>query len=338
MDTDVETNEIANTQNSENNIRPDYDTSENDFDNKTDDILNYDQELAEATKQIEAMEEQDKKLLDALDDALKNQTRKVTGTAVEQKQSTIKPKQIAVTVINKGVGFVSLGLILIFLAVVMLIVLFSPNHDYMLPLKLSPIAAALIGIEILFNQVPTRGSFKINIPSIAISATLVVGCCVMCVVLDNSGRKQQEEYNDRAIAAEIYEAGYKELRYIADIKTMTVDVDLNTGKAQRNTGIESLAPDDVVNVFVEFSGVYSSPSEFAGDCKKIIDGYRIMGINITNFYFSNESTYHSYKLNVFGKFAQDYSEYQLADMVDYVYIEDYDYLYDISDMVEETVD
>ena len=101
-------------------------------------------------------------------------------------------------------------------------------------------------------------------------------------------------------------------------------------------GIESLNADDIVNINVKFAGTYNSPELFASDCKKIIDGYKLMDIDVTNYYFSNESTFHSYKLNVEGRYTQDFSESRLAEMVNYIYIENIDYLDDISDFVEET--
>ncbi len=291
----------------------------------------YDEKAAELNDRQRFIEEQDKKLLAALDEVLERREVKFK----EQQQTEPKVQKIVRGVAKKGVGFVSLGLILMFLGVIMLICLFSPSHDFTLPLKLSPVCAVLIGLEIVVNQMLTRGRFRINIPSMAISALLVVGCCIMCVALNNSSNKQKVEYNNRSVAAEIYDISYRELRHMADIASLEVDVDLNPDGSGRLKGLESLSTDDHVNIKVNFAGVIKTPKEFASNCKKIIDGYRILGINITNFYFVNESALHSYKLNVEGRYAQDFSESRLLENVKHIYLDNMHYIEDLDDYTED---
>lgn len=295
----------------------------------------YAEQTAAVEKRQAELEEQDKKLLAALDEVLEKRTQQMRD---QQKRSQMsKAERFAGKVVKKGVGFVSLGLILTFLGIIMLICLLSPNPDFYLLLKLSPICAVLVGIELLLNQLMTRGNFRINIPSIVISALLVVGCCVMCVSLNSTYKQDKQEYNNRSIAAEIYDRSYKELRYVADIASITVDIDLNPDGSGAEKGVDALSVDDNVNIKVAFAGTYRSSKSFAADCKKIIDGYRIMGINVTNFYFSNKSTYNSYNLAVEGKYAQDYSESRLEEQVFYIHTEDYDYLEDLEDYEEGSV-
>lgn len=290
------------------------------------------QEAAVERKQAE-LEEQDRKLLAALDEVLEKRTKEMRE---QQKRSQTKAERVASTIVKKGVGFVSLGLIMIFLGIVMICCLFSPAPDFLLPLRLSPICAILVGVELLLNQLMTRGHFRINIPSLIISALLVVGCCVMCVKFNGTYKEDKQEYNNRTIAAEIYDRSYKELRYVADIAELTVEVDLNPDGTGQAKGVDALSTDDYVNITVEFAGSYNSPKAFAADCKKILDGYRIMGINVTNFYFTNSGKFHSFNLDVEGRYEQDYSESKLAEKVDYVYLDDADYLEDLEDFTEET--
>ena len=293
----------------------------------------YGEKTAEIEKRQLEIEEQDKKLLAALDEVLEKRSKRIQS---EHIAPVPKTKKIPRGFGKKGVGFISLGLILIFLGVVMIGCLFSPEPNFLLPLKLSPICAVLIGLEILFNQVATRGNFRINIPSIIISALLVVGCCVMCVTMNKNFSKQKEEYNNRTIAAQIYEKSYKELRYVADIESLEVQVDLNPDGTGKTKGLEALSADDYVNITVKFAGVIDSPRKFASNCKKIIDGYRFMGINVTNFFFENESAYHIYNLTVEGKYVQDYSESKLEELVTHIYIENMSYFEDLKDLDEES--
>lgn len=280
-------------------------------------------------------DEQDQKLLDALDKILEKHNKRLMA---EEQVVPTQPKResAAVKFKRKGIGFISLSLVLIFLGVMLLYTLFSPKHDFMLLLKLSPICAILIGLEILFAQIITHGRYKINIPSILVSGALTVGCCFMCTALNDKLTEKNEEYNNRSIAAEIYDMSYQELRYIADIAKVDVSVDLNPKGDGIKEGVNSLSTDDIVNVSVRIGGVIENPRDFARTSKEIINAYRIMGINVTNFKFSNESTLHTYTLDVEGKFAQDYSEDELLADVNHIYLKNMGYLEDLQDLTEET--
>lgn len=290
-------------------------------------------EINAAAERTQAeMEERDRVFLESLDRVLEKQRKATKEPQLEQQIN-----RIAVGVRKKGVGVISLSLVLVIMGISMLVSLFSPAPDYLLPLRLSPLAAVLLGLEMLAYFVATKGNFRVHIPSICISAAVVVGCCVMCTVLNRSYSEQKIEYNARTIASEIYDSSYKELRYVADISTLAVDVELN-GEGDRSEGIKSLGTGDHVAVSVELGGNYSSPSDFAKDCKDIIDGYRILGIPIDDFHFTNEGRLSSFGLDVEGKFAQDYSESRLAEKVSHIYIEDYDYIHDLDDFVDTTED
>lgn len=286
----------------------------------------YEEKAAEINERQRFIEEQDKKLLAALDEVLEKRSVRVDVSPQP------KVQKIAKGVAKKGVGFVSLGLILVFLGIVLIICLFSPSHDFTLPLKLAPLCAVFIGLELLANQMMTRGRFRINIPSILISTALVVGCCVMCVTLNKNSAEKKEEYNNRSIAAEIYDLSYRELRHSVDIASLDIDVDLNPDGSGRLKGLDALSTDDYVDIKVRFSGVINTPKEFASNCKKVIDGYRYMGINVTNYYFVNESALHSFKLNVEGRFAQDQTESELLENVNHIYFDSMQYIVDLEDM------
>ena len=291
--------------------------------------VNYVEKAEEIDERQRFIEEQDRKLLAALDEALDRRSVKVDVLPEP------KVQKIAKGVAKKGVGFVSLGLILMFLGIVMICCLFSPSRDFTLPLKLSPLCAVFIGLELLANQMMTRGRFRINIPSIIISTALVVGCCIMCVALNKNSAEKKEEYNNRTVAAEIYDLSYRELRHTVDIASLEIVVDLNPDGSGKLKGLDALSSDDYVDVKVRFAGVIRTPKDFASNCKKVIDGYRFMGINITNFYFVNESALHSFKLNVEGKFAQDQTESMLLENVDHIYFDNMQYIEDLADYVEK---
>ncbi len=281
----------------------------------------------------EELEAHDRNILAALDEMLTRQ--QPAQKKRPQEESGIE--KFAVGMVRKGAGIVSLSLILIFMGIVVICCFFSPSPDYLLPLKLSPVAAVLLGIELLIYHVISGRKFRIHIPAICISALIIGGCCTMAVVLNNSYTENLTEYDNRSIAAEIYESGYYELRHAAQIAEIEVSVDLNPDGMARKSGIKSLSTDDVVKLAVTFNGSYSSPGQFTSECKTVIDAYRFLGIPVTEYNFISESEFNSYRLNVKGMFMQDYTEAQLLENVMYVYVEDFDYAEDLDDFTAPTL-
>lgn len=293
----------------------------------------YAEQEAKAEARRITLEEQDKKLLDALDEVLEKRSQREKAERAKRPQT--KSERIAAEIANKGVGIVSLALVLIFLGVVMIVTLFSKEPDYFLPLKLSPVAGILVGVEILCNQMIARGRFKVNIPSVIITGLLTVGCCAAGIAMNGAYKKDTIEYNSRTIAAEIYDKTYKELRNCADIRSVEAIVDLNPDGTAVTKGLDALSAGDKIVINMEFGGGFVDPRAFASDCKKIIEGYRIMGINVSDFHFYNESAFNTYTLDVIGKYVQDYSEKRLTEMVNHIYIEDYSFLEDLAELEDE---
>ncbi len=283
-------------------------------------------------KKQEELEARDRDILAALDEMLQ---RKSPPPKRPRQQEENGIEKFCLGVVRKGAGILSLSLILIFMGVVILTCFFSEAPDYLLPLKLSPVAAILIGIELLVYNLISGRKFRIHIPAICISAVIIAGCCTMAVVLNGSYTESREEYDNRSVAAEIYEKGYYELRHAADIAEIDVMVELNPDGNARRSGIESLSTDDNVEITVEFAGTYKDPDDFAAECKTVIDGYRFLGIHVTKFRFISESRLSNYRLDVNGMFMQDWSEAELAAEVDYAYVEDLDYIEDLEDFTIE---
>lgn len=291
----------------------------------------FDRDPALKTREKE-IAEQDKRLLETLDEVLIKHAQR--RRPPEKRYDPQVLKQISESVVKNGVGFLSLSLILIFLGVMLLYTLFSPKHDFLFLLKLAPVGLVLIGLEIIGNHVFTKGKFKIHIPSILISASLIVTCCILCLVFNKTFNQKNSEYSNRSMQAEIYDLSYKKLKGIADIAKLEVKVDLNPDDLESIAGISSLSTDDYVDITVALSGIIETPRDFARICKSIIDTYKSMEINVTNFYFTNESTLHTYNLKVEGKFAQDSTTDELEQLVRHIIIKDMDYLQDLEDLTD----
>lgn len=296
---------------------------------QSDDIQPSSEELE---RQIAEQNEQDQRLFNAIDEALKRRNIGVAGnTAKNQNKSS---QRVATAVAKRGVGFVSLGFILIFMGIVMIVSLCSPVPNYTLPLKLSPVCAVILGVEIVITRTLSRGRARLNIPSLVISILMVVGCCILFNNLAGSFREEAVEYNNRTIAGEIYDRSYEKLKDLADIRSIEIDVNLNPDGDGKLHGVNALSSSDQVDVSVVFGGYYETPKHFVRDCKKIIEGYKLLDIHITNFQFQNKSTLRSYSLKLEGKYVQELDEDALAEMVNYVYVNDQDYIEDLDDYVE----
>lgn len=276
--------------------------------------------------------EKDLRFLAALDNVLEKHSSR---TRTKERSAV---KEIAQTLSKSGVGVISLGIILIFIGVMLSYCLFSRKHDFLLLLKLSPVCLAVIGFDISINQFVLRAKFKLHIPSILISTAVTIFACVICAVFNAQFNKSSNEYNNRSIAAEIYDLSYENLKNKADIEKLDVKVDINPIGNKQINGVSSLSTDDYVDITISLSGVIESPKEFAAICKNIIESYNKMDISITNFYFSNESSLHSYNLEVEGRFAQKLSSEELENKVSHIYFRDMDYIRDLEDLVESSDD
>lgn len=292
----------------------------------------YNLKAQQTEKEIELQKAQDEKLLKALDEVLEKRSRRAEEAGAKRPRS--KSERAADSIKRKGVGFISLGLILIFLGFVMFFTLSSSAPNYTLLLQLSPVCAILIGAEILITVIVTRGRFRVNVISLLVSILLVVVCCMLCMKLGGEYKEEVVEYNNRTIAGQIYDRSYEKLKGVADINKIDINVNLNPDGTGKTKGIEALSTGDIVTVDVELGGIFNSPKNFATDCKRIIDSYHEMGINVTTFSFKNKSKLRGYTLEIDGKFAQDFDVNRLIDMVNYVYIEDFNYIEDLEDYVE----
>lgn len=292
----------------------------------------YNLKAQQTEMEIALQQAQDEKLLKALDEVLEKRSRQ--AEEIQSKRPRSKSERAADSIKRKGVGFISLGLILIFLGFVMFTTLTSSTPNYTLLLELSPVCAILIGAEILITVIVTRGRFRVNVISLLVSILLVVVCCLLCMKLGGEYKEEVVEYNNRTIAGQIYDRSYEKLKGVADINKIDVSVNLNPDGTGKTKGIDALSTGDIVTVDVELGGIFNSPKNFAADCKRIIDSYHEMGINVTKFSFKNKSKLRGYTLEVDGKFAQDFDVNRLIDMVNYVYIEDFNYIEDLEDYVE----
>lgn len=296
-------------------------------------------EQTEQTAQGAALGERDREILDALDIMFnQNDPTPIRLSPVAPKNQKTDMRKLGRGVVHKGAGIISLSLILIFMGVVMIVCLFSDEPDYMLPLKLSPVAAVLLGIELLVHYLMSGRNFRVHTPSIILCAVVVAGSCIMAAALDKTYRETRTAYDNRSIAAEIYDNSYKELKYVADIAQINVAVDINPGGKSAEKGMSALSADDYVKIEVELDGQYSNPAEFAEECKNIIDGYRLMRIPVTDYSFICEDKFNSFRLDIKGSFMQDHTVNELTQKVYHVYIENYDYIDDLDDFVGESTE
>lgn len=278
----------------------------------------------------EEMTRRDREILAVLDEVLRKNTNE---TKQERKHSkhNFDLGRILTCTTEKGAGMLAFALSLVFLGITVMCVMISGSGDYMLIAKLSPVAAVFLGLEIILGWFMPGKKLRVNLPCVVLILLVVVGCCVLAASLNRSYTEIREERSGIIAADEIYEKSYTTLRHSADILTLSVEVI----PSPENDGTGMLADGDKVNITAEFDGSYNDPEEFAQECRNVMDVYDALDISVMNYYFSAETRLKNFRLNVEGLFQQDKNTAELSDMVDYFYIEDYDYISDIEDVIEE---
>lgn len=289
-------------------------------------------EQAELAQQETARRDQE--ILDALDKVLQ-QTGARPQNVRKQKPPRRNVLKFTMGTVKSGAGLVSLALTLIFLGIVTMCVLISGSSDYLLIAKLAPLAAVFVGAELLLSWFVSGRRLRIHVPCICITAAIVVASCILSASLNREETQSREVQSGRIIAAQIYEQSYKELCRTVDISTLSVEADLSSGSGKT---WDTLSAGDIVDISVEFSGTYSSIREFAQECRTVIAAYKNMGIPVSHFSFVSESRLTSFRLEIDGMFQQDMDVEELADMVNYIYYEDYDYIEDLEDITEDTAE
>lgn len=292
------------------------------------------QQLTEqAQQEQEEMTRRDREILAALDEVLqKNSAQR--KEPVRTKRFPEDVGKLAVGVVGKGAGVLSLALTLVFMGIVLVCVTISAEPDYLLIAKLSPIAAVLLGAELLLNWFASGKQLRVNIPCVCIIAAIVAGCCAMSAALNKSETTEKSVFSSRIVEAEIYEASYKQLRHSADILELTVKADLIPDSEKKS--MDNLTAGDKVEISAVLDGNYMNPREFAAECRRIIEVYEDLDIPVMSYHFSSETRLSSFSLDVEGLFQQNMTEEELTSLVRHIYVEDYDYIADLEDISEET--
>ena len=274
----------------------------------------------------------DREILAALDEMLQKNSAPVEAPHKKKRPDL---RRLTTGTMKRGAGVLSLAVTLVMMGITLMCLLISGTQDLSLLIKLSPIAAILLGVEIILSWLSSGRKIRLHIPCVCADAAIVIGCCILAAVLSSTITETEQVFSDRSAEAAIYDKTYPLLRHTADISKLTVDVDLNLEGGRKRTD-DSLITADDIRVSVELDGYYTSPSEFAAECGSIMKVFDDLDIPADEFSFSAETRLMSFALDIEGKYQQDYSVEKLTGLVRYVFIEDYDYIQDLADFTEET--
>lgn len=289
--------------------------------------------MEQAEREQEEMTRRDREILAALDEVLQKNSIPLRQAAPKKKKPDLR--RFVVGTIRYGSGVVSLALTLILMGITLMCLLISGTPDLTLLIKLSPIAAVLLGVEIILSWLASGKKIRINIPCVCADIIIVAGCCIMAAALSDRITETEQQFSNRSAAASIYDMSYSRLKHTADISKLTVDVDLNLEGGVKRTDSELTTADDI-SIDVELGGRYTSPSEFAAECGSVMRVFSDLEIPVDDFYFTAETRLMSFAMSVDGRYQQEFTDEQLTELVRYVLIEDYDYIQDLSDFTEES--
>lgn len=276
--------------------------------------------------------QRDREILAALDEML----QKNSAPPREQPRKK-RPdfRRLTIGTMKRGAGVLSLAVTLIIMGITLMCLLISGTPDLTLLIRISPIAAVLLGAEILLSWLASGRKIRIHIPCVCADAAVVIGCCILAAVLSGNITETEQEFSNRAAEAMIYDKAYPLLKHTADISALTVDADLNLEGGKKRTD-DSITSADDISINVALDGNYLSPAEFAAECGGIIRVFGDLDIPVDGFSFTAETRLMSFTLDIEGKFQQEYTDEKLTELVRYVFIEDYDYIQDLADFTEET--
>lgn len=274
----------------------------------------------------------DREILAALDEMLQ---KNIAPAEAPQKKKRPDLRRLTIGTMKRGAGVLSLAVTLVMMGITLMCLLISGTQDLSLLIKLSPIAAVLLGVEIILSWLSSGRKIRLHIPCVCADAAIVIGCCILAAVLSSTITETEQVFSDRSAEAAIYDKTYPLLKHTADISKLTVDVDLNLEGGKKRTD-DSLTTADDIRVSVELDGYYTSSSEFAAECGSIMKVFDDLDIPADEFSFRAETRLMSFALDIEGKYQQDYSVEKLTGLVRYVFIEDYDYIQDLADFTEET--
>lgn len=274
----------------------------------------------------------DREILVALDEMLQ---KNIAPAEAPHKKKRPDLRRLTIGTMKRGAGVLSLAVTLVMMGITLMCLLISGTQDLSLLIKLSPIAAVLLGVEIILSWLSSGRKIRLHIPCVCADAAIVIGCCILAAVLNSTITETEQVFSDRSAEAAIYDKTYPLLKHTADISKLTVDVDLNLEGGKKRTD-DSLTTADDIRVSVELDGYYTSPSEFAAECGSIMKVFDDLDIPADEFSFRAETRLMSFALDIEGKYQQDYSVEKLTGLVRYVFIEDYDYIQDLADFTEET--
>lgn len=276
--------------------------------------------------------QRDREILAALDEML----QKNSAPPREQPRKR-RPdfRRMTIGTMKRGAGVLSLAVTLIVMGITLMCLLISGTPDLTLLIRISPIAAVLLGAEILLSWLASGRKIRIHIPCVCADAAVVIGCCILAAVLSGNITETEQEFSNRAAEAMIYDKAYPLLKHTADISALTVDADLNLEGGKKRTDDVITSADDI-SINVALDGNYLSPAEFAAECGGIIRVFGDLDIPVDGFSFTAETRLMSFTLDIEGKFQQEYTDEKLTELVRYVFIEDYDYIQDLADFTEET--
>ena len=276
--------------------------------------------------------QRDREILAALDEML----QKNSAPPREQPRKR-RPdfRRLTIGTMKRGAGVLSLAVTLIVMGITLMCLLISGTPDLTLLIRISPIAAVLLGAEILLSWLASGRKIRIHIPCVCADAAVVIACCILAAVLSGNITETEQEFSNRAAEAMIYDKAYPLLKHTADISTLTVDADLNLEGGKKRTDDVITSADDI-SINVALDGNYLSPAEFAAECGGIIRVFGDLDIPVDGFSFTAETRLMSFTLDIEGKFQQEYTDEKLTELVRYVFIEDYDYIQDLADFTEET--
>lgn len=215
------------------------------------------------------------------------------------------------------VGTVTMGFSLIAAGIIALICIFYPSFDVTLALKFTPIIFIFLGIEILiahFFYKKTR--IKYDFLSGFVCFLLICGGLVLSAIPiawnyfgpeANFVRNQYETNIENTV--------YESLKNNNEIDDVDVEIDPIGFISIGNMDYEIATKNSRVVLSIGFCKQFADETEFAQNCKQVLNIINPLGLNYEHvmFYFENDDV--NYKLHLDNKFQYQLDTERLVNKV-----------------------
>jgi len=245
-------------------------------------------------------------------------TANVSPQAVSQNAPEKHGKRPKKPATGRRVGTVTFGCVLIATGLFVLYALFHPDFPLLTVLKWTPVILVALGVEILLNYFFRKGQeLRYDFLSGLICFLLVIGSLGAALSIpfyDAYGPTR--DMAERQAEEQIFNLCYDKLQNSSEVAGMEIDVDLNRGGYDINTGYTDLEDGDKVHAAITLAEGFRNEAGFAAYAKDILEKMQEMPVIFDSVSFTGSQGDRAFTLEVRDRFQANLRVSDLTQLVE----------------------